>query len=31
MGAHQQLVDDKGLYFAMWRQQIGERQLELID
>jgi ATP-binding cassette subfamily B protein len=31
MGAHQQLVDEKGLYFAMWRQQIGERQLELID
>lgn len=30
-GAHQQLVDDKGLYYAMWRQQIGERQLELID
>lgn len=30
-GAHQQLVDEKGLYYAMWRQQIGERQLELID
>jgi ATP-binding cassette subfamily B protein len=29
-GAHQQLVDEKGLYYAMWRQQIGERQLELI-
>jgi ATP-binding cassette subfamily B protein len=27
-GAHQQLVDEKGLYYAMWRQQIGERQLE---
>jgi ATP-binding cassette subfamily B protein len=30
-GAHQMLVDAKGLYYAMWRQQIGERQLELID
>jgi ATP-binding cassette subfamily B protein len=25
-GAHQQLVDQKGLYYAMWRQQIGERR-----
>lgn len=24
-GNHEQLVDQKGLYFAMWRQQIGER------
>ena len=30
-GAHQKLVDEKGLYYAMWRQQIGERQLELMD
>ncbi len=30
-GAHQQLVDDKGLYYAMWRQQIGERQIELVS
>lgn len=30
-GDHQKLVDEKGLYYAMWRQQIGERQLELID
>ncbi len=30
-GAHQKLVDEKGLYYAMWRQQIGERQLDLID
>ena len=29
-GAHQQLVDEKGLYYAMWRQQIGERQIEMI-
>ena len=24
-GKHQELIDEKGLYFAMWRQQIGER------
>ena len=30
-GAHQQLVDEKGLYYAMWRQQIGERQLDLLE
>ena len=24
-GSHAQLLDAKGLYFAMWRQQIGER------
>jgi ATP-binding cassette subfamily B protein len=25
-GPHHQLVDQKGLYYAMWRQQIGERR-----
>jgi ATP-binding cassette, subfamily B, bacterial len=25
MGNHQKLVDEKGLYYAMWRQQIGEK------
>lgn len=30
-GAHQQLVDEKGLYYAMWRQQIGERQLDEVE
>ena len=25
-GTHQQLVESKGLYYAMWRQQIGERK-----
>ncbi len=25
-GKHQELLDLKGLYYAMWRQQIGERQ-----
>jgi ATP-binding cassette subfamily B protein len=24
-GTHDTLVDKKGLYYAMWRQQIGER------
>ncbi|MES1214765.1 MAG: ABC transporter ATP-binding protein [Bacteroidota bacterium] len=26
LGTHDQLVDKKGLYYAMWRQQIGERE-----
>lgn len=25
-GTHSQLLDEKGLYYAMWRQQIGERK-----
>jgi ATP-binding cassette subfamily B protein len=25
-GNHQQLLAEKGLYYAMWRQQIGERK-----
>lgn len=25
-GTHQSLIDQKGLYYAMWRQQIGERE-----
>jgi ATP-binding cassette subfamily B protein len=25
MGRHEDLLDQKGLYYAMWRQQIGER------
>jgi len=25
-GTHDSLLDDKGLYYAMWRQQIGERK-----
>lgn len=25
-GTHNSLVEEKGLYFAMWRQQIGERK-----
>ncbi|GAA4458353.1 MAG: ABC transporter ATP-binding protein [Chitinophagaceae bacterium] len=26
MGTHAQLLEEKGLYYAMWRQQIGERK-----
>jgi ATP-binding cassette subfamily B protein len=26
-GSHQQLLEEKGLYYAMWRQQIGERKI----
>ncbi len=25
-GSHGELVEQKGLYYAMWRQQIGERE-----
>ncbi len=25
-GTHEKLIEEKGLYFAMWRQQIGERK-----
>ena len=23
-GSHEELLDQKGLYYAMWRQQVGE-------
>jgi ATP-binding cassette subfamily B protein len=26
-GRHEELLDRKGLYFAMWRQQVGERRI----
>ncbi|HAI84004.1 MAG TPA: ABC transporter ATP-binding protein, partial [Chitinophagaceae bacterium] len=26
MGNHADLLNEKGLYYAMWRQQIGERK-----
>jgi ATP-binding cassette subfamily B protein len=26
-GRHDELIEQKGLYYAMWRQQIGERKL----
>ena len=25
-GTHMDLIEEKGLYYAMWRQQIGERK-----
>ena len=25
-GKHEELLEQKGLYYAMWRQQIGERE-----
>ncbi len=25
-GSHDELLEIKGLYYAMWRQQIGERE-----
>lgn len=28
-GSHESLLDEKGLYYAMWRQQIGERKKEV--
>ncbi len=30
-GTHNELVDQKGLYYAMWRQQIGERKTFVIS
>ncbi|MBL7759902.1 MAG: ABC transporter ATP-binding protein [Sediminibacterium sp.] len=29
-GSHQQLLEEKGLYYAMWRQQIGERKASTV-
>jgi ATP-binding cassette subfamily B protein len=29
-GTHEALLADKGLYYAMWRQQIGERKKSLV-
>jgi ATP-binding cassette subfamily B protein len=28
-GSHESLLQEKGLYYAMWRQQIGERAITL--
>ena len=28
-GRHQELLDRTGLYYAMWRQQVGERRAEV--
>ena len=29
-GNHEKLLEEKGLYYAMWRQQIGERKNKLV-
>ena len=29
-GSHEMLLEEKGLYYAMWRQQIGERRTEKV-
>lgn len=29
-GTHEQLIDDKNLYYAMWRQQAGERRTSIL-
>jgi ATP-binding cassette subfamily B protein len=29
-GHHDELLDRKGLYYAMWRQQVGERRAEIV-
>src|SRR6185369_8402584 len=29
-GNHESLIDEKGLYYAMWRQQIGERKAKVV-
>jgi ATP-binding cassette subfamily B protein len=28
-GSHSNLIAEKGLYYAMWRQQIGERKTQV--
>jgi ATP-binding cassette, subfamily B, bacterial len=28
MGSHEELLERKGLYYPMWRQQVGERRAE---
>jgi ATP-binding cassette subfamily B protein len=30
-GTHKQLLNNKGLYYAMWRQQAGERKLQAVN
>jgi ATP-binding cassette, subfamily B, bacterial len=30
-GSHNELVEKKGLYYAMWRQQIGERKTDMTE
>jgi ATP-binding cassette subfamily B protein len=30
-GSHKELLEQKGLYYAMWRQQVGERSVKTIQ
>lgn len=30
-GSHESLLEEKGLYYAMWRQQIGERKSSMME
>lgn len=30
-GSHQSLLEQKGLYYAMWRQQVGERSIKVVN
>ena len=30
-GSHENLLEEKGLYYAMWRQQIGERKRQTVS
>jgi ATP-binding cassette, subfamily B, bacterial len=30
VGRHEDLLESRGLYYAMWRQQVGERRLEAV-
>ncbi len=30
-GRHDELIEQKGLYYAMWRQQVGERRAGLAE
>ena len=29
-GTHENLIEEKGLYYAMWRQQVGERRMQVV-
>jgi len=31
IGSHNQLLEQKGLYYAMWRQQVGERRYDKLN
>ena len=28
-GSHEELLEQKGLYYALWRQQVGERIIKV--